>query len=87
MARESDLGQGLGLGTSNGGVAQVVVECVRESARREGVGGWVGGGGGELVMSVQLGEVVGALEFWPRSRPRVWFRTYTCCTAGGRLVQ
>ena len=36
MARESDLGQGLGLGTSNGGVAQVVVECVRESARREG---------------------------------------------------
>ena len=40
MARESDLGQGLGLGTSNGGVAQVVVECVRESARREGVGGW-----------------------------------------------
>ena len=46
MARESDLGQGLGLGTSNGGVAQVVVECVRESARREGVGGWVGVGGG-----------------------------------------
>ena len=45
MARESDLGQGLGLGTSNGGVAQVVVECVRESARREGVGGWVGGRG------------------------------------------
>ena len=45
MARESGLGQSLGLGTSNGGVAQVVVECVRESARREG-GGWVGGGRG-----------------------------------------
>ena len=50
------------------------------------MGGW-GEGGGELVMSVQLGEVVGALEFWPKSRPRVWFITYTCCTAGGRLVQ
>ena len=70
MARESGLGQGLGLGTSNGGVAQVVVDCVRGSGRRGGVGGW-GDGGGELVMSVQQGEVVGALEVWPRSRPRV----------------
>ena len=71
MARESGLGQGLGLGTSNGGVAQVVVACVRGSGRRGGVGGWVGGRGGEVVMSVQQGEVVGALEVWPRSRPRV----------------
>ena len=71
MARESGLGQGLGLGTSNGGVAQVVVDCVRGSGRRGGVGGWVGEGGGEVVMSVQQGEVVGALEVWPRSRPRV----------------
>ena len=39
MARESGLGQGLGLGTSNGGVAQVVVACVRGSGRRGGVGG------------------------------------------------
>ena len=37
MARESGLGQGLGLGTSNGGVAQVVVDCVRGSGRRGGV--------------------------------------------------
>ena len=40
----------------------------------EGGEGWVGGwgeGGGEVVMSVQQGEVVGALEVWLRSRPRV----------------
>ena len=41
MARESDLGQSLGLGTSIGGVAQLVVACVRESAMREGVNGRV----------------------------------------------
>ena len=50
MARESDLGQSLGLGPSSGGVAQLVVACVRESAMREGVDG------GGLVMSVQQGE-------------------------------
>ena len=37
MARESDLGQSLGL------VAQLVVACVRESAMREGVQGGAGG--------------------------------------------
>ena len=53
MARESDLGQSLGLGPSSGGVAQLVVACVRESAMREGVDGGgagdvcaAGGGGG-----------------------------------------
>ena len=66
MARESDLGQSLGLGPSSGGVAQLVVACVRESAMREGVQG------GGLVMSVQQGEVVGEVEFWPRPRPRLW---------------
>ena len=66
MARESDLGQSLGLGPSSGGVAQLVVACVRESAMREGVEG------GGLVMSVQQGEVVGEVEFWPRPRPRLW---------------
>ena len=50
MARESDLGQSLGLGPSSGGVAQLVVACVRESTMREGVQG------GGLVMSVQQGE-------------------------------
>ena len=50
MAGESDLGQSLGLGPSSGGVAQLVVACVRESAMREGVQG------GGLVMSVQQGE-------------------------------
>ena len=39
-----------------------------------------------MVMSVQPGDVVGALEFWLRSKPRVRFRKYTCCTAGGRLT-
>ena len=66
MARESDLGPSLGLGPSSGGVAQLVVACVRESAMREGVQG------GGLVMSVQQGEVVGEVEFWPRPRPRLW---------------
>ena len=66
MARESDLGQSLGLGPSSGGVAQLVVACVRESAMREGVQG------GGLVMSVQQGEVVGEVEFWPGPRPRLW---------------
>ena len=73
MARESDLGQSLGLGRSSGGVAQLVVACVRESAMREGGHGG-GGGGGGLVMSVQQGEVVGEVEFWPRPRPRVWLK-------------
>ena len=51
-------------GTGGGGLCQRVW--------KEGRGGWVGGGrGGEVVMSVQQGEVVGALEVWPRSRPRV----------------
>ena len=68
MARESDLGQSLGLGPSSGGVAQLVVACVRESAMREGVDG------GGLVMSVQQGEVVGEVEFWPRPKPRVWLQ-------------
>ena len=48
MARESDLGQSLGLGPSSGGVAQLVVACVRESTMREGVQGGGGGGGGVL---------------------------------------
>ena len=39
MARESDLGQSLGLGRSSGGVAQLVVACARESAMREEVKG------------------------------------------------
>ena len=43
MARESDLGQSLGLGPSSGGVAQLVVACVRESAMREEVKGGVAG--------------------------------------------
>ena len=43
-----------------------MVACVRESAMREGVDG------GGLVMSVQQGEVVGEVEFWPRPRPRLW---------------
>ena len=54
------------MGPSSGGVAQLVVACVRESTMREGVHG------GGLVMSVQQGEVVGEVEFWPRPRPRVW---------------
>ena len=49
MARESDLGQSLGLGPSSGGVAQLVVACVRESTMREGVQGGGGGGGGTRV--------------------------------------
>ena len=43
-----------------------MVACVSESAMREGVQG------GGLVMSVQQGEVVGEVEFWPRPRPRLW---------------
>ena len=58
------------MGPSSGGVAQLVVACVRESAMREGVDG------GGLVMSVQQGEVVGEVEFWPRPRPRVWLKSY-----------
>ena len=82
VARESDLGPSLGLGPSSGGVAQLVVACVRESAMREGVDG------GGLVMSVQQGEVVGEVEFWLRPRPRVFAqKAIECCTAGGRLVQ
>ena len=65
MARESDLGKSLGLGTSIRGVAQLVVACARESAMREEVKGG-------MVMSVQQGEVVGEVEFWPRPRPRLW---------------
>ena len=71
MARESDLGQSLGLGaqqwrcgTAGGGLCQRVYH--------EGRG--AGGGGGGLVMSVQQGEVVGEVEFWPRPRPRVWLQ-------------
>ena len=45
VARESDLGPSLGLGPSSGGVAQLVVACVRESAMREGVDG---GGAGDV---------------------------------------
>ena len=66
MARESDLGQSLGLGaqqwrcgTAGGGLCQRV--------RHEGRGA-----GGGLVVSVQQGEVVGEIEFWPRPRPRLW---------------
>ena len=58
MARESDLGQSLGLGaqqwrcgTAGGGLCQRVYHEGR------------GGGGGGLVMSVQQGEVVGEVEF------------------------
>ena len=59
-----------------------MVACVRESTMREGVQG------GGLVMSVQQGEVVGEVDFWPRPRPRVWLKkAIECCTAGGRLVQ
>ena len=83
MARESDLGPSLGLGPSSGGVAQLVVACVRESAMREGAQG----GGGGLVMSVQQGEVVGETECWPRPRPRVCgSKRGKIWTAGGRLV-
>ena len=71
MARESDLGQSLGLGaqqwrcgTAGGGLCQRVCH--------EGRGAW--GVGGGLVMSVQQGEVVGEVEFWPRPRPRVWLK-------------
>ena len=49
----------------------------------EGRGEWEG-----VVMSVQQGEVVGEVEFWPRPRPRVWLKpAIERCTAGGRLVQ
>ena len=68
MARESDLGQSLGLGaqqwrcgTAGGGLCQRVYHEGR-------------GAGGGLVMSVQQGEVVGEVEFWPRPRPRVWLK-------------
>ena len=40
-SKEADLGHGLGLGTSTGGVAQLVVAGAKESAMRRGVG--VGG--------------------------------------------
>ena len=75
MARESDLGQSLGL------VAQLVVACVRESAMREGVQG----GGWWCLCSrvrwwVKLNAGLGpGLGFGSKATE--------CCTAGGRLVQ